>query len=131
MTLQKHCIAYLEIKKKDSEIIVAKPKKSYPLYKVRIRNVPYIPIGKRGFKSKFPVCEIINCILYKLKTGLQWNLLSVLQLFSNDVLHYKRVFGYYLNGVKPEYGKLAGVVLCKRINQKLIYLAEMQIAAIH
>lgn len=62
---------------------------------IELEIVPYIPIGKRGFKSKVPICEIINCILYKLKTGLQWYLLPVLELFSKEVLHYKTVFGYY------------------------------------
>ncbi len=36
--------------------------------------VLYIYIGKEGF----PICEIINWILYKLMTGIQWNLLPVL-----------------------------------------------------
>lgn len=62
---------------------------------IELEIVPHIPVGKRGFKSKVPICEIINCILYKLKTGLQWYLLPVLQLFSKEVLHYKTVFGYY------------------------------------
>jgi len=62
---------------------------------IELEIVPYIPIGKRGFKSKVPICEIINCILYKLKTGLQWYLLPVLELFSKEALHYKTVFGYY------------------------------------
>ncbi|WP_185140314.1 MULTISPECIES: IS5 family transposase [unclassified Chryseobacterium] len=74
---------------------------SHPLYQVLSKDtieseiVPYIPLGKRGFKSKVPISEIINCILYKLKTGIQWYLLPVLQLFSQEVLHYKTVFGYY------------------------------------
>lgn len=62
---------------------------------IELEIVPYIPIGKRGFKSKVPICEIINCILYKLKTGIQWHLLPVFQLFSKEFLHYKTVFGYY------------------------------------
>lgn len=62
---------------------------------IELEIVPYIPVGKRGFKSKVPLCEIINCILYKLKTGIQWYLLPILQLFSKEVLHYKTVFGYY------------------------------------
>lgn len=76
-------------------------KKSDPLYKVLSKYtieseiVPHIPKGKRGFKSKVPVYEIINCILYKLKTGIQWHLLPVIQLFSKKTLHYKTVFGYY------------------------------------
>jgi len=62
---------------------------------IELEIVPYIPVGKRGFKSKVPICEIINFILYKLKTGIQWYLLPILELFSKEVLHYKTVFGYY------------------------------------
>ncbi|GEJ44214.1 MULTISPECIES: hypothetical protein [unclassified Chryseobacterium] len=59
-------------------------------------TVPYIPLGKRGFKSKVPICEIINCILYKLKTGTQWYLLPVLQLFSQETaLRGGEAVGYH------------------------------------
>jgi transposase len=80
---------------------VLRNKKTDSLYKVLTKDtieleiVPHIPSGKRGFKSKIPVCEIINCILYKLKTGIQWHFLPVIQLFSDKVLHYKTVFGCY------------------------------------
>ncbi|MFK8301228.1 IS5 family transposase, partial [Capnocytophaga canimorsus] len=37
--------------------------------------IPHLPKRKRGFKPKSPISEIINCILYKLKTGVQWALL--------------------------------------------------------
>ncbi|GEJ44212.1 hypothetical protein [Chryseobacterium sp. ON_d1] len=39
---------------------------------IRIRNCSLYPFGKKGFKSKVPICEIINYILYKLKTSTQW-----------------------------------------------------------
>jgi transposase len=55
----------------------------------------HLPLRKRGFKPQAPPCEIINCILYKLKTGIQWHLLSVEGLFSTHVVHYKTVFGHY------------------------------------
>lgn len=57
--------------------------------------VPYLPIPKRGFKTKVSLCEVVNCILYKLKTGIQWHLLPILHLFSDNALHYKTIFGYY------------------------------------
>jgi len=57
--------------------------------------VPFIPEPKRGFKTKCDIAEIVNCILYKLKTGCQWYMLPVESLFSDVVLHYKTVFGYF------------------------------------
>ncbi|MFJ1382756.1 transposase [Capnocytophaga canimorsus] len=53
--------------------------------------IPHLPKRKRGFKPKSPISEIINCILYKLKTGVQWALLPMEQLFSEVVPSYKTV----------------------------------------
>ena len=57
--------------------------------------LPHLPIAKRGFITKSNLAEIVNSILYKLKTGIQWHLLPVKSLFSDRVLHYKTVFGHY------------------------------------
>ena len=57
--------------------------------------VPHLPLAKRGFKTKSSIVEIINSILYKLKTGCQWHMLPVSSLFSKKILHYKTVFGHY------------------------------------
>lgn len=56
--------------------------------------VPHLPLAKRGFKTKSSIVEIINCILYKLKTGCQWHMLPVLSLFLKKILYYKTVFGH-------------------------------------
>ena len=48
--------------------------------------IPLLPIGKRGFKSKVPLYEIVNSVLYKLKTGIQWHLLPIESLFSDTRL---------------------------------------------
>ncbi|MFV0419690.1 MAG: transposase, partial [Dysgonomonas sp.] len=37
--------------------------------------LPYLSTAKRGFKTKSCLIEIVNCILYKLKTGIQWHML--------------------------------------------------------
>jgi Transposase and inactivated derivatives len=57
--------------------------------------VPYLAVPKRGFKTKSDIAEIVNCILYKLKTSCQWHMLPVKSLFSGVALHYKTVFGYF------------------------------------
>jgi transposase len=51
--------------------------------------LPYLSTAKRGFKTKICLSEIVNCILYKLKTGCQWHLLPVQSLFSEVVLSYQ------------------------------------------
>jgi transposase len=67
---------------------------------IEMEIIPYIPKPKRGFAPTVPLSELINCILYKLKTGVQWHLLPVKSLFSGKVLHYKTVFGHYRNWCK-------------------------------
>ncbi|MBP1631698.1 MAG: transposase [Bacteroidetes bacterium] len=57
--------------------------------------LPYLPKAKRGFITKSNRAEIVNCILYKLKTGCQWHMLPVTSLFSKVVLSYKTVFGHF------------------------------------
>lgn len=57
--------------------------------------VPNLPKPKRGF----PLVEIVNCILYKLKTGVQWAYLPVKSLFEENVLSYQSVFYHFANGV--------------------------------
>ncbi len=69
---------------------------------IELEIVPYLPERKRGFKSKVPLHEIVNAILYKLKTGIQWEYLPVESLFSVEVLHYKTVFGHYRNWCKKD-----------------------------
>lgn len=57
--------------------------------------VPYLSKPCRGPSSRVPMSEIVNAILYKLKTGVQWHMLPVGELFSGNPLHYKTVFGHY------------------------------------
>ena len=61
-----------------------KPQPSIPSTRQRydrIGNSSIFTINKRGFKSKAPLHEIANAILYKLKTGVQWEYLPVETLF--------------------------------------------------
>ncbi len=62
---------------------------------IELAILPHLPTAKRGFKTQSSLAEIVNCILYKLKTGIQWYILPVESLFSERVLHYKTVFGHY------------------------------------
>jgi len=86
---------------------------------IELEIVPYIPETKRGFKSKAPVYEIINAILYKLKTGVQWEYLPVESLFSVETLHYKTVFGHYRKWCKQDVWKSCWIELLKSNKSKL------------
>lgn len=67
------------------------------LYKdmIELEIVPYLPTRKRGFSPVVPLVEIVNAILYKLKTGVQWRQLPVNALFENQVLSWQSVYYHY------------------------------------
>lgn len=88
-------------------------------YTIELEIVPHLPLGKRGFRSSAPFCEIINCILYKLKSGIQWHLLPVNQLFSKKVLHYKTVFGYYNKWSKSDIWKSCWTNILQKNKSKI------------
>jgi len=44
---------------------------------IRIEMPPYLSVAKRGFQTKSCLIEVVNSILYKLKTGCQRYLLPV------------------------------------------------------
>lgn len=57
--------------------------------------MPYLSTAKRGFVSKFTLCDVVNAILYKLKTGCQWKFHPVSQFFIEDAPSYQTVFHHY------------------------------------
>ena len=63
---------------------------------IELEIVPYIPSPKRGFPPTVPLVEIVNALLYKLKTGVQWNCLPVHSLFSSKAISWQGVY-YHFN----------------------------------
>jgi transposase len=67
------------------------------LTKVEIEScvLPFIPLNKRGFASRFSVSDIFKCIVHKLKTGSQWSLLFVdIEMFKPS-FSWQTVYYYY------------------------------------
>lgn len=61
----------------------------------RMEILPYLTTAKRGYTCKGDLCEVIQCILYKLKTGCQWHMIPTMAIFTEVVLHYKTIFGKF------------------------------------
>ena len=57
--------------------------------------VPLLPKTKRGFPPTVTLVEIVNAVLYKLKTGVQWNQLPVKALFEGQSLTWNTVYYHY------------------------------------
>jgi transposase len=62
---------------------------------IELEIVSLIPKTKRGFPPTVPLNEIINAILYKLKTGVQWHQLPVRALFSESTICWQSVYYHY------------------------------------
>ena len=57
--------------------------------------LPHLSVAKRGYICQSSLSEVIQCILYKLKTGCQWYMLPVSSFFTAKVLHCKTVYGHF------------------------------------
>ncbi|WP_455075384.1 transposase, partial [Prevotella fusca] len=57
--------------------------------------LPHLSVAKRGYICQSCLSEVIQCILYRLKTGCQWYMLPVSLFFTRKVLHYKTVYGHF------------------------------------
>lgn len=62
---------------------------------IEMEIIPHIPKTKRGFPPTVPLVEIVNAILYKLKTGVQWHQLPVKALFEQRSLTWNAVYYHY------------------------------------
>ena len=62
---------------------------------IKSEIVPYLPLAKRGFQVTVPLEEIVNAVIYKLKTGVQWHQLPVKALFDNEPLSWQSVYYHY------------------------------------
>lgn len=62
---------------------------------IEMEIVPLLPKTQRGFPPRVPLVEIINAILYKLKTGVQWHQLPVKALFEHQAITWNAVYYHY------------------------------------
>lgn len=57
--------------------------------------VQYLSQGQRGPECRVELWEIVNAILYKLKSGTQWHLLPVNSLIFSDKFSWQSVYHHY------------------------------------
>ncbi len=69
--------------------------------KVSIKKyiIPHLSTPKRG-GTKLKLWEIVNAILYKLKTGVQWHLLPIKSLIYRGTIKWGTIYHYYRKWVK-------------------------------
>ena len=102
------------------------------MYKILIEGkiTPHLSAAKRGFKTKSCLSEIVNSILYKLKTGIQWHIPLVESLFSDTVLSLKQYSAIFVNGTKMVIGMRAGFKILSK-NKVSLDLSSVNIDGSH
>ena len=58
--------------------------------------IPFLSVGKRGFKSNFDLASIFLLIFKRLKTGVQWRELPIEVYFEKGEISSQNVY-YYFN----------------------------------
>lgn len=86
---------------------------------IEMEILPYIPRTKRGFPPTVPLVEIVNAILYKLKTGVQWHQLPVNALFEQNILTWNSVYYHYRKWCLSEVLKDCWIQFLKAHKQEL------------
>lgn len=88
-------------------------------YTIEMEIIPHIPASQRGFAPTVPLAEIINSILYKLKTGVQWRQLPVKALFETRPLSWQSVYYHYRKWCLDDIWKHCWVKLLSKHRAKI------------
>lgn len=97
---------------------------------IKTEIVPHIPLPKRGFQVTVPLEEIINAILYKLKTGVQWHQLPVKALFEGIVLSWESVYHHYRKWCANAVFKRCWIAILKK-NKSMLDLSSVDFDGSH
>lgn len=81
--------------------------------------VPYLPLAKRGFQTTVPLEEIVNVVLYKLKTGVQWYQLPVKSLFEEIGLTWECAYYHYRKWCLADIFKQSWISILEKNKSKL------------
>ena len=67
---------------------------------IKSEILPHLSVAKRGYVSKSDLAEVIQCLLYKLKTGCKRHMIPVSTIYGGTVLHGKTMYAQlYLIGL--------------------------------
>lgn len=92
--------------------------------------MPYLSIGKRGYKSKVDLVKVVSLIFRRLKTGCQWRELSIKEYFPNAEISWQGVYYYFNKWSNDGSWKLAWTQLLTA-NHKQLDLSSIQLDGSH
>jgi transposase len=92
--------------------------------------VPYLSIGKRAPSCKVGLWRIVRAILRRLKTGVQWRELPMIELFSRHVISWKSVYYYFSKWSKDNSWYNMWTALLE-LNKKILDMSSVQLDGSH
>lgn len=88
--------------------------------------LPHLSQGKRGPEPQVELADIVQAILYRLKTGCQWRMLPLKAFFEPDALTWNGVYHHHRAWVKDGSWKKVWIALLKA-NRSKVDLSCMQL----
>lgn len=80
---------------------------------------PHLSKGKRGPESSVALWQLVQAILYRLKTGCQWRMMPLRSFFEHDSLTWEGVYYHHRKWVQDGSWKVVWVELLKAHHDKL------------
>ena len=92
--------------------------------------IPSLSVGSRGKTNDLPMLEIVQAILYRVKTGCQWRSLPIKQFFGNTSYTWQGVYYHFSQWIADDSWRNAFIALLKR-NPRAIDVSSVQLDASH
>ena len=97
---------------------------------IRIWILPHLSTGTRGPECSVELLEVLEAILYKLKTGCQWRQLPVKQFFTDELLTWSGVYHHFNEWRKDGTWKKLWLTLLQA-HRRLLDLSSVQLDGSH
>jgi transposase len=92
--------------------------------------VQHLSQAQRGFVCRVELWEVVNAILYKLKTGTQWHLLPIKALITSSSYSWSAVYYHFRKWCKDGSWRKAWLALSKA-HKRLFDLSTAQLDGTH
>ena len=83
--------------------------------------IPFLSVGKRGFKSNFDLASIFLLILKRLKIGVQWRELPIESYFEKGEISWQNVYYYFNKWSKDGSFQRVWLNLLSKKKRKLVF----------
>ena len=98
--------------------------------KVRHLIIPFLSVGKRGFKSKVCLVKVFLLVLKRMKTGCQWRELSIKEYFLEGEVCWQTIYYYFQKWSMDGSFKLVWINLLRQ-HKKQLDLSSVQLDGSH